>query len=288
MIDQSTQVKITRFIQNMPPLPTSVSKVLEIAKNPKADAKELNNVISLDPVLTGKVLKLINSAYYSLPNQVTSIVRAIIMLGINTVKNLVLSTAVISSVRDKKNFNALDMESFWRHSICVGVMAKSFASKQHVDSKVLEEYFVAGLLHDIGKIPFNAVIPDDYLKAVTYSRQNRIPLHTVESRYFEINHCDLGYRIADLWKLNPNLTATIRYHHNLEDADELKKFVSTIALANLVTNTLEIGFGGNKYPDKNEEEIFEITGLKWSDIDDAEQHAEQALKKAELFLNIVG
>jgi putative nucleotidyltransferase with HDIG domain len=288
MIDQSTQVKITRFIQNMPPLPTSVSKVLEIAKNPKVDAKELNNVISLDPVLTGKVLKLINSAYYSLPNQVTSIVRAIIMLGINTVKNLVLSTAVISSVRDKKNFNSLDMESFWRHSICVGVMAKSFAAKQNVDSKVLEEYFVAGLLHDIGKIPFNSVISEQYLQAIAYSRQNKVPLHSVETKFFEINHCDLGYRIADLWKLNHNLTSTIRYHHNIEEADELKKFVSTIALANLVTNSLEIGFGGNKFPDKNEEEIFGITGLKWSDIDDAEQHAEQALKKAELFLNIVG
>jgi putative nucleotidyltransferase with HDIG domain len=288
MLEQGTLVKINRYIQNMPPLPTSVSKVLEIAKNPKADAAELNNVITLDPVLTGKVLKLINSAYYSLPNQVTSIVRAIIMLGINTVKNLVLSTAVISSIKNKDNFNALDMEAFWRHSICTGVMAKTFALKQNIDSKQVEEFFVAGLLHDIGKIPFNAVIPDDYLKSITFSRQNKMALHSVETKFFEINHCDLGYRIAELWKLNKNLSASIRYHHNFQESDEEhKRFVATVALANTVTNLLEIGFGGNKFPERNQEDIFKITGLKWDDVDDAENHAEQALKKAEIFLNIV-
>ncbi len=102
MIDQRTQVRLNRFIQSMPPLPITVSKILEITKKPNVDAKELNSVISLDPVLTGKVLKLINSAYYSLPNQITSIVRAIVMLGINTVKNLALSTSVLSTINDKK------------------------------------------------------------------------------------------------------------------------------------------------------------------------------------------
>ncbi|OHD21837.1 MAG: phosphohydrolase [Spirochaetes bacterium GWD1_27_9] len=288
MLDQATLTKINRFIQNMPPLPTTVSKVLEIARNPKADAKELNNVISLDPVLTGKVLKLINSAYYSLPNQITSIVRAIIMLGINTVKNLVLSTAVISNVKNKNNFNSLDMEAFWRHSICVGVISKSFALKQNIDSKVVEEYFVAGLLHDIGKIPLNSVIPEDYLKAITYSHQNKVSLIDTETKMFDINHSDLGFRIAELWKLNKNLTDAIRYHHNIDEADaENKKFVATISLANIVTNSIEIGFSGDKHPEKKEEDIFNIIGLKWTDIYDAEETAANALKKAEIFLNII-
>ena len=288
MLDEQTLIKINKFIQNMPPLPTSVSKDLEISRNPKADAKELNNVISLDPVLTGKVLKLINSAYYSLPNQVTSIVRAIIMLGINTVKNLVLSTAVVSNVKNKTNFNALDMEAFWRHSICVGVMAKTFAAKQGFDAKILEEFFVAGLLHDIGKIPFNAVIPDDYIKAISFSQQSKVSLEQVESKMFELNHSDIGFRISELWKLNKTLSDTIRFHHNFQECDiESKKFVATVSLANMVTNSLEIGFGGNKFPDKREEEIFQITGLKWKDIDEAEESAGAALKKAEIFLNLI-
>ncbi|MBP7553230.1 MAG: HDOD domain-containing protein [Spirochaetes bacterium] len=287
MIDKEEQIAISRFIKNMPPLPVSVSKILEVTKNANVDAKELNNIISLDPVLTGRVLKLINSAYYSLTNQVTSIVRAIVMLGINTVKNLLLSTAVLSTVNDKNNFSSLDMDAFWRHSICVGIMAKSFALKENVDPKFIEEYFVAGLLHDIGKIPLNSVVPESYLKVMTYSRQNKLPLYEVEKKYFGFDHCDLGIRIADLWQLNKNLSCAIGYHHRLNAVDpEYKKFTATIALANIITDKLEIGFSGNKSPENLEEEIFKITGLTWDDVDSAENNVEEGIKKAEVFLKI--
>lgn len=287
MIDKRKQIQINRFIQNMPPLPISVTKILEITKNPTTTAKELNNVISLDPVLTGKVLKLINSAYYALPNQITSIVRAIIMLGINTVKNLALSTAVISTLKVANNFNALNTDAFWRHSICVGAMAKYFAKKSGINIKSLEEYFVGGLLHDIGKIPFNAIIPEDYIKAITRSRQEKKSLHIIETEMFGINHCDLGYRIAELWKLNPNLSNVIRYHHNFNEVDEInQKFVALTELADLITTKSEIGFSGNSCPKDREEEIFAITKLSWDDVDEAENNAEDAIKKAKIFLQI--
>lgn len=287
MIDQRTQVRLNRFIQNMPPLPITVSKILEITKKPNVDAKELNSVISLDPVLTGKVLKLINSAYYSLPNQITSIVRAIVMLGINTVKNLALSTSVLSAINDKKNFNALDMDGFWRHSICVGVMAKTFAKKQKVDPKKQEEFFVAGLLHDIGKIPLNSQMSEEYIKAMNHSYQVKIPLYLSETKFFNINHSEIGFEIAKQWKLNPTLFTSICFHHNFEETEgALQKFVATISLANIITNKAGIGFSGNKNPEEKENEIFKITGLTWDDIDEAENNAEEAIKKAEIFLQL--
>ncbi|MCX7654895.1 MAG: HDOD domain-containing protein, partial [Treponemataceae bacterium] len=144
--------KIDSYIKNMPSLPTTVAKVLEVCNNPRTSPADLNQVISLDPVLVGRVLKLINSAYYGLGQQVTSLVRAIIMLGINTVKNLALSSAVLRNLTSRKDFQALEMDGFWRHSLCVGVAAKMIAKKRGVDPKLTEEYFAAGLLHDIGKI----------------------------------------------------------------------------------------------------------------------------------------
>ena len=144
---------IKAYISKMPSLPTTVSKILQICNDPKTSPSDLNQVISLDPVLMGKVMRLINSAYYSLPNQVTSLVRAIIMLGINTVKNLAISTAILGNLGKKNNFQALNMNGFWRHSIGVGVTSKMIARYRKVDSTLLEGYFVAGLLHDLGKIP---------------------------------------------------------------------------------------------------------------------------------------
>jgi HD-like signal output (HDOD) protein len=119
--------KIEEYIKNMPSLPTTVDKVMEICNNPQTSPADLNHVISLDPVLVGRVLKLINSAYYSLSQPVANLVRAIIMLGMNTVKNLALSSAVLGNLSVNKVPAGLNMDGFWRHSLCVGVAAKFIA-----------------------------------------------------------------------------------------------------------------------------------------------------------------
>ena len=120
--------KIRLFVDKMPSLSTTVSKVLEICSRPDTVPNDLNRVVSLDPVLAGQVLKLINSAYYSLMNKVTSLTRAIIMLGLNTVKNLALSTAIIRIIGQAKKSQALPIREFWTHSIAVGVMARLLAA----------------------------------------------------------------------------------------------------------------------------------------------------------------
>lgn len=286
-MDNATLVRINRHIQSMPPLSVTVTKIMELSKDPSVDAKKLNDVISIDPVLTGKVLKLINSAYYSMPNQVTSLVHAVVMLGVNTIKNLVISTGVMTNMSKGNNFSALDMEFFWRHSLAVGALAKYLAGKQKIDPKLLEEYFVAGLLHDIGKIPFNTVIEEKYRQAIELSKERNQPLHKIESDFFEINHCDLGLRIAEIWKLPPNLRDIIIYHHHAEEADaETKKFVATVALANIIAKHLNIGFSGNSVADTSVDQLLTIIGLTENDLNEAEKSAEATVKKAEIFLNI--
>jgi HD-like signal output (HDOD) protein len=124
--------RVRAYVSGMPSLPTTVTKVMEVCNNPRTSPVDLDHVIQLDPVLMGRVLKLINSAYYGLGTQVTSLVRAIIMLGVNTVKNLALSTAILGNVTNKGDFRALNMEGFWRHSLCVGVTAKLIAERRGI------------------------------------------------------------------------------------------------------------------------------------------------------------
>lgn len=288
MLEDKYLIKINKFIQDMPPLSVSVSRILELSKNPKVDAKMLNDVISVDPVLTGKVLKLVNSAYYSMPNRVTSLVRAIVMLGINTIKNLVVSTGVISAVNQKQSENsALDMTSFWRHSVGVGVLAKFLALRQNVDPKLVEEYFVAGLLHDVGKLPLDFVIAEGYKDIVDLSQKKKLPLYQLESKYLGINHSELGERIVDLWKLPTNLRETIIFHHHVEDAQpQFKRLVSTVFIANNISNKIWPGAAGDYAVDEDISEMIEITGLTEEDLNQAALNADAGVKKAEVFLNI--
>lgn len=284
---EEAERKIEAYIKNMPSLPTTVAKVLEVCNNPRTSPADLNQVISLDPVLVGRVLKLINSAYYGLGQQVTSLVRAIIMLGINTVKNLALSSAVLRNLTSKKDFQALDMDGFWRHSLCVGVAAKVLAKKRGIDPKQTEEYFTAGLLHDIGKIPLNAVLSKEYVMAVSISDRERISLHRAEEKIIGINHAAAGFMIAKAWRLEGAVGDAIAYHHNyLEYTGSHKDVLYSVVLANRFASSMEIGFSGNRYPEKISSVVWEYLGLERDVFDEISTVVNQEIEKAKIFLKV--
>jgi len=285
MNDRETRLKkIQAFVDRMPSLSTTVSKVLEICSRPDTAPNDLNKVISLDPVLTGQVLKLINSAYYSLMNKVTSLTRAIIMLGLNTVKNLALSTAIIRSVGQTKKSKALPIKHFWAHSIGVGVMAKMLAAELDIPLGEREEYFVAGLLHDLGKIPFG----DEYTEVLKTARTEQRPLIDVEQEMMDVDHTDVGRMIAEKWKLNEALTDTICYHHNpREAAPENQHIAATVALADFYVCLFDIGNAGNRFPDAQDlTEILVVTGLDWETVSQLSEKVEEEITKAEIFLQV--
>ncbi len=283
--DKDAQRKqIERFIKRMPSLSTTVGKVMEICSRTDASPNELNKVISLDPVLTGQVLKLINSAYYSLLNKVTSLTRAITMLGMNTVKNMALSTAIIRSVSGTKKSRALPTKKFWAHSIGVGVSAKLLAASTDIPVLEREEYFISGLLHDLGKIPFG----DEYIKVLTATKKEQVPLVEMERELMGIDHQEVGAMITEKWKLNPALSNCIRFHHDVDQADkEMQKKVAILGLANMYTNILDIGYAGDPFPsEKDGEQLLLLTGLEWKDLAAISTSVEEEIQKAQVFLQI--
>ncbi len=280
--------KIQGYIDLMPSLSTTVSKVLEVCNSPKTSANDLNRVISLDPVLTGHVLKLINSAYYSLPNQISSLARAIIMLGLNTVKNLALSTAVIGALGKKSSFTTLPMDDFWAHSICVGVTAKALAGLRSVPNSAREEYFVAGMLHDLGKIPLNNCFSENYGQALQLTALEQGPLLRAEQLLVGVDHGVAGRLIGEKWRLSAAIIEGLAYHHAPEQASaEHKDLVATVALANLYANIYEMGSAGDIYPESAfVATILEIMGLKWGDLQPLQEIVRSEIDKAQVFLNL--
>ena len=278
---------IRAYIKKMPSLSTTVSKILEICNDPRTSPADLNKVISLDPVLMGRVMRLINSAYYSLPNKVTSLVRAIIMLGINTVKNLALSTAVLANLGRKDNFQALDMDGFWRHSLATGVTAKIIASVRKVETNQLEEYFVAGLLHDLGKIPLNNRVPEDYMEAITLSDMDRCPLYVAEERIIEVTHAEVGGLVMESWNLSENVQDAARYHHSLRDYQgKHQDILYTVAAGNLLANSYELGFSGDRNPEPLPEEVLAYLGIDWPFLESIVDKVNSEVERAKVFLQV--
>ena len=287
-MDKETRLKqIAGYINKMPSLPISVTKVIEICNDPRTSPADLNSVIRIDPVLMGNVMKLINSAYYGLSDQVTSLVRAIIMLGINTVKNLSLSTAILGTLSTKDQFQALNMDGFWRHSLCVGAAAKLIARHINVSQQNLESFFIAGLLHDIGKIPLNNKLPDEYLQAIRISDMKHQSLVKSETEAMVINHAESGHLIVHSWKLGDEIKDAVVYHHSPENYEgQNKEIVYAIAAANYFSNYFEIGFSGDRYPEKPPEFVFTELNVTIDWFEEIEDSVNEEINKARIFLNM--
>ena len=287
-IDKDKQREdLEKFIKKMPSLSTTVGKVMEICSRTDASPNELNKVISLDPVLTGQVLKLINSAYYSLVDKVTSLTRAITMLGMNTVKNMALSTAIIRSVAGSKKSKALPTQKFWAHSIGSAVSAKLLGEVKGVPVMEREELFLAGLLHDLGKVPFG----DEYIEVLNIARFEQLPLREVELDVLGIDHQEVGSMIADKWKLNNVITTCIGSHHDLgrltSHPQELGQQVGLVALGDLYANILDHGYAGNLFPKEDDvHKLLEFTNISMEDFCSIGGRVAEEIDRAKVFLQI--
>lgn len=288
-MDNKALIRLNRHIDSMPSLSITVSKILEVSRDPQVTAKDLNKVISLDPVLVGRVLKLVNSAYYGLQNKVTSLVTAIIMLGINTIKNLALSTAVLGNVQKDSSFKALNVNGFWRHSIGVGVTSKLIGAKIGITLNRQEEFFIGGLLHDIGKIPINVLFEEDYLKAIHQADFEKTQLIDMESKIIGITHSEVGKMIAEKWRLTGETYECILHHHDPNMASEENfKLVASVSIANTFCNVNQIGFSGNRYAKKNDDYILSSVGVTEEYLDEVFETISDEIEKASVFLQVAG
>jgi HD-like signal output (HDOD) protein len=283
-MDEALRGKIEAYIQTMPSLSVTRPKVLELCNNPSAIPADINRVISLDPVLTGRVLKLVNSAFSGMEQQAVNLVRAITMLGINTVKNLALSSALTGNVDAGKG---LDAEAYWEHSLRVGLAAKLIAQKQGVDLRLQEEYYAAGLLHDIGKLCLGAALPGDYPAMTQQAGAGNIPLFQAETENLGLNHAEAGELVARAWRIGRALADVVSHHHNYgEYTGEHTELLYSIVAANYFASVMAPGFSGSAHLRKPENKVWKTLGLAWEDVEELKTAVDENIKKARIFLNL--
>ena len=237
--------RITQTIINLPTLPTIVAKMIELIDDPKSSARSLSRLIKTDQVLTARILRLANSAYYGFPNPISSINLAIVVLGFETIKNLGLSVSVISRfARASNEGELLDYSRFWEHSVGVAVASRMLAH-MHGMRAIENEAFVAGLLHDIGKVILSQYQTTAYSKCLHLVAKENILLAQAEERVFGVTHSEVGSWLAERWNLPRSLVESLRLHHLPLTARERPDLCAIVHFADILARASRIGNGGD-------------------------------------------
>ena len=239
--------KIIEKIDDLPTLPRTVLKITELVNDPKSSAKDLARVITDDQVLTARLLKLVNSSFYGFPERISTVTGAIVLLGFDAIRNLLLTTSVFDLFANHNRKKKQDQEKFWDHSLGCAVGAKVIGNYLRHDK--IEELFVSGLLHDIGKIVEMMYLSDEYTKVVTVIDSENILMTAAENKVLGYNHAEVGKLLAEKWNLPAKLVQVIAYHHQPANASSFAMEAAIVHLADIFCRALNMGYGGdNKIP----------------------------------------
>lgn len=234
--------RLIACVDKMPAFPKSVQQVVQLTSDINASAKEIVRVIECDPVMTVRILKAINSAFYGLPKKITSVQRAVIHIGLNTIKNLALGVAAMGMLKtqNKCNYNT---SQFLLHSLTTAAISKQLAERLGLSPAECSDSFVAGLLHDFGKVVFVEFMPDEFKQALEKSKTFQMPLHLAEVEFIGIDHAQAGKILAAKWGLSEQLIDAIAHHHDHEGSQSALK--DCVFAANQISKALSFGDGGN-------------------------------------------
>ena len=273
--------KLAAAVDGMPAFPKSVQKILELTRDVNCTPKDLVQVIDKDPVVTVKVLRVVNSAYYSLPKQITSVNHAVVYLGFNTIKNLALTIAAIGML-PASNGAGFDGQQYLIHSLSTAGIAKQLAFR--LDDVEPMDCFIAGLLHDFGKVVFAQFMPQEFRQALHTSQLGKTSLHVALNELIGADHSVVGAMLVEKWRFSPALVETIRHQHT--PALVGTPMIACVFAANQISKKLEFGFGGNAYIDELPQTIFNRLGGTLDEVIASLGDLNSILEDARLFSKI--
>lgn len=222
------QQTLEKKMADLPPLPAVVTRIMESVNNPDASAEELNRLIIMDQGLSSKILRIVNSAYYGFPKRIGTVTHAVVILGFNTVRNLVLGVSAFGLLGQKSMPYGLNRMKFWEHSVAAAAAGSILARKRL--SKVRsapEEAFIGGLLHDLGALFLDSYFPVQYAVAMAFAAREAKSSREAEAMVLGIDHVMVGRRIAEFWNFPPHVSAMLGGHH---DPVKHKEFFDLVAI----------------------------------------------------------
>ena len=231
-------------ITDLPTLPVVVAKITSQIANPATNAADIGRLIEQDQALTGKVLRLVNSAYYGFPKQIKSIQHAVVILGFNKVKTIIITASVFGAFRGRRP-GGLDLRRFWQHSLAVAIASKVVAERLGA-GHAAEDAFIGGLLHDIGKVVMDQYQPNIYAPIVKYANDKGILLVDAEQEVMGLTHATIGQWMMEKWRLPPGIVRMVAEHHSPAAIQDRRELIASIHVGDIVTRALGVGNGGDQ------------------------------------------
>ena len=292
MEDKDKRARMRRIaggILDLPTLPTVVAKIVELVDNPRTDASTLSRLIASDPALTARMLKLANSAYYGFPRRIGTINLAIVVLGFNTVRDLAVSASLV----DRLNMGGpagMGMSDFWEHSVSTAIAARMI--QRECGHRAVGEAFVAGLLHDIGRLVIARYVSDEHERITQALEDGKNYLWVIEHQVLGMSHAEVGGMLVRRWNLPDSICDAISMHHHPMEMDRPDMLTGIVHvaehLAHLVSDNPQQE-GPLRPPS---EEVISLLGLRRNeagqvDLDWYRDRYEEELQRAETFRSLV-
>lgn len=230
LLDSETLQRLVSRIKALPSPPLVYSQLMEELERDEPELEKIGQVISRDPSMSAKILQLVNSAYFGLPREISHPSEATMFLGVDLIRGLVLMAHVFTQF-DNAKMAAFSIDRLMEHSWLTGVVARGLAGAEKLDARNCDHAFLAGLLHDIGKLILMANLPQLYHDVLKTVETRRAPLSEVEADEIGTNHAELGAYLLGLWGLPDPVVEAVAFHHRPTDCETGHCCVSTLVFA---------------------------------------------------------
>ncbi len=265
---------VKREIEHMgalPTIPTVVRRLLELCDNPRISLAEIAAIIGQDPVLAAKVLKVVNSPIYGFPGRISSLTQALLLLGLNVARGLLLGVSVLEIMQKS-------IVGLWEHSVGCAIVAKIIAKRKGL--KDPEEVSVAGLLHDIGKVFLNLKFPDRYREVVEEAGTRAIFIIEAEKELFGVTHAEVEGWVGRKWNFPRSLVEQMVYHHKPGLSKHYSLQTSIIHFSDVLIRGRGFGSGGDKLVPSVNDTAWRLLDLSDRDIREILVEMEDVLEQA--------
>lgn len=216
LMDEKLRSLVGQF-QALPSFPALYVEIVKELSSADPSIERIAEIVALDPGMTAKMLQIVNSAAFGLARKISSPFEAVQFLGTATVRSLVLSVHVFFSF-DRK-VEGFSMEEFWQHALRCAALSRNVSRSAEADAAISEEAYIAGMLHDVGKLMLVTGLPEQFNQALRLAAEHRVPLHEVEPRVYGATHASVGAYLLGLWGLPAPIVEAVAFHHTPSQSD---------------------------------------------------------------------